>query len=325
LFPAHQWVAKRIGERQGLAATLIVCGGLLLIGIPTLLLGSIFAADIHEFHASSSKAAFAIKAPEPAVAQWPVIGPKVYAVWGQAAEDLPGLLEKVRPQLRSISTRLVQWMASAAGAMFKFLGSLIIAGIMLAYGRGGAAAMLRIINRIAGPVKGPGFYGLCVATIRSVAMGVIGVAFIQALLLGGGFIAAGIPAAGVLTFIVLLLGIVQLPALLISVPVIAFLWWSGDSVTSNVVFTIYLFIAGMADNVLKPLLLGRGVDVPMPVILIGALGGMIATGILGLFLGAVIMALGYQIFMGWVAAGETQDPVPEPANAGELPLTPHGQ
>jgi len=92
---------------------------------------------------------------------------------------------------------------------------------------------------------------------------------------------------------------------LVSLPAIAYLWWSGDASTaSNIFFTVYLLVAGMADNVLKPLLLGRGVDAPMPVILLGAMGGMVTSGIIGLFIGAVMLAVGYQIFMGWVDEGE---------------------
>jgi predicted PurR-regulated permease PerM len=142
---------------------------------------------------------------------------------------------------------------------------------------------------------------LATATVRSVAAGVIGVAFIQAILLGMGFIFAGIPAAGVLAFVVLFIGILQIPALLVSIPAVAWLWLSGDgSTTSNVVWTIYLLVAGMSDNVLKPLLLGRGVDAPMVVILIGALGGMVAGGFIGLFIGGVVLAVTYQLFMEWV-------------------------
>jgi predicted PurR-regulated permease PerM len=164
----------------------------------------------------------------------------------------------------------------------------------------------RIISRFTGPTKGPRLHSLSTATIRSVAVGVIGVAFIQALLLGIGFIMAGIPAAGVLAVIAMLLGILQLPAVILSLPAIAYLWWSGDASTmSNIVFTVYLLIAGLADNVLKPLLLGRGVDAPMAVVLLGALGGMVTGGIIGLFLGAVLLAVGYQIFMDWV--GEAVD------------------
>ena len=99
----------------------------------------------------------------------------------------------------------------------------------------------------------------------------------------------------------MLLGIMQLPALLISLPAIAYLWWLGDASTViNIFLSIYLVVAGMADNVLKPILLGRGVDAPMPVILLGALGGMVSSGIIGMFIGAVLLAVGYQVFMEWV-------------------------
>src|SRR5688572_18879135 len=153
----------------------------------------------------------------------------------------------------------------------------------------------------------PRLQKLATATVRSVAAGVIGVAFIQAILLGMGFMLAGIPAAGVLALLVMFLGILQVPALLVTLPAIAWMWVSGDgSTTSNIVFTIYLGIAGMADNVLKPLLLGRGVDAPMPVILIGALDGMVTGGIIGLFVGGVLLAVGYQLFMEWVDAADTE-------------------
>ena len=161
--------------------------------------------------------------------------------------------------------------------------------------------MLGIVRRLSGPEKGTQLHKLCTATIRSVAMGVIGVAFIQALLLGVGFVWADIPAAGLLALVVMVLGIAQLPATLITLPVIAYLWWSGDSTMVNVSFTIYFLVAGLADNVLKPIFLGRGVDAPMPIILLGALGGMVAAGMIGLFVGAVLLALGYVVFMDWVA------------------------
>ena len=150
-------------------------------------------------------------------------------------------------------------------------------------------------------------HSLSALTVRSVAAGVIGVAFIQALILGVGFIFAGIPGAGFLAVIVLLIGILQLPALVISVPAIAYLWAGGDaSATHNIIWTVYLLVGGAADNVLKPLLLGRGVDTPMPVILIGALGGMVSAGIVGLFVGAVLLAVGYEVFMDWVDSSKVE-------------------
>jgi len=114
---------------------------------------------------------------------------------------------------------------------------------------------------------------------------------------------AGIPWAGVLAAIVLVLGIAQVPALIVTLPAIGYIWLLGDyGNVQAIVYTVLIFVSGMADNILKPLMLGRGVDAPMPVILLGALGGMATAGILGMFVGATLLALGYQLFMGWVAA-----------------------
>lgn len=301
LYPLHQRLAKYLGGRQGRAATLLVVGGLLLIGLPMVMLGSSFASHIHNVYSAIENNTVSIKTPAPTVADWPLIGNKVYSAWSSAADNLPAFLEKIQPQLKSFSKHLLSAAANSAGGILLFLGALIIAGIMMAYGESGHQAMQRIISRLSGPIKGPQLHSLSTATIRSVATGVIGVAFIQALLLGIGFIMADIPAAGVLAVIVLLFGIMQLPALLVSLPAIAYLWWAGDASTlSNIVFTVYLLVAGFADNVLKPLLLGRGVDAPMPVILLGALGGMVSAGMIGLFIGAVLLAVGYQVFMDWV-------------------------
>jgi predicted PurR-regulated permease PerM len=323
LYPLHRRLASGLGGRQGWAATLLVIPGLLLIGVPTVMLGSSFASHIHDAYTAFENDEITIKPPSPGVADWPLVGQIVYSTWSAAAEDLAELLRKNKEQLTSLSKRALSAAASTAGAVMMFLGALIIAGIMMAYGESGSQAMRRIFCRLASPEKGPRLHSLSTATVRSVATGVIGVAFIQALLLGIGFIAAGIPAAGVLALLVMVLGILQLPALIISLPVIAYLWAAGDaSTTVNIVFTIYLLLAGMADNVLKPMLLGRGVDAPMPVVLLGALGGMVSAGIIGLFLGAVLLAVGYQIFMEWVDEGETDEAAVTQGSgstAGELP------
>jgi predicted PurR-regulated permease PerM len=308
LYPLHRGLASRLGGRQGAAATLLVIGGLLLIGVPTVMLGSSFASHVHNAYTAFENEEITFKSPSPGVADWPLVGKQIYNTWSAAAEDLPRFLHENKEQLTHLSKRALSVAASTAGALMKFLVALIIAGIMMAYGEAGNLAMRRIFCRLASPEKGPRLHNLSTATVRSVATGVIGVAFIQALLLGVGFIAAGIPAAGVLALLVMIVGILQLPALIISLPVIAYLWAVGDaSTTVNIVFTIYLLLAGMADNVLKPMLLGRGVDAPMPVILLGALGGMVSAGIIGLFLGAVLLAVGYQVFMEWVDEGEADE------------------
>lgn len=301
LYPLHLKLAKKLKGKHGRAATVIVVVGLLIIGGPTILLGKSFSEHIHQVYSQFEQGTLTIPAPKESVADIPVIGEKAYSIWSAASEDLPELVKSVQPQLRDFSKKLFAITASTAGAIFSFLGSLIVAGIMMAYGVSGSQAMLEIFQRISNPQQGKRLHSLSVGTVRSVATGVIGVAFIQALLLGIGFVFAGIPGAGVLAAVVMVFGILQLPAAIITIPAIAYLWMGGDgSTTSNIVYSIYLVIAGLADNVLKPILLGRGVDAPMPVVLLGALGGMVVAGIIGLFVGSVLLAVGYQIFMDWV-------------------------
>lgn len=188
--------------------------------------------------------------------------------------------------------------------MLGFVFSFIVAGIMMAWGAPGAASADRIAMRITDERKGLALTKLCTSTIRAVAQGVIGVAFIQALLAGIVMMLAGIPAVGIFFVLALILGIAQVPVILVTAPAIAYMWSTGDHGTAvNIIYSVLLIVAGMADNVLKPLLLGRGVDAPMPVVLLGALGGMAASGILGMFIGATLLSIGYRIFMAWVNEG----------------------
>jgi predicted PurR-regulated permease PerM len=316
LYPVHQMLASKLGGKQGRAATVLVLLGVLLIGVPTAMLGGSFAKHVHGAYEKFESGSLTLPEPKPSVEDWPIVGERVYAAWGAAADNLPEFVEDNREQLKQLSRRALGAAASTASAVGLFIGSLIVAGIIMAYGASGTASMQNIIGRVAGTNRGPQIQGLITATVRSVATGVIGVAFIQALILGIGFLWAGIPAAGVLALLVMVLGIMQAPALLITLPVIGYLWSAGDATTTmNLVYTVYLFVGGLADNVLKPLLLGRGVEAPMPVILLGALGGMVTGGIVGLFIGAVLLAVGYQLFMDWVA--HAKDPEAEDTPVAE--------
>jgi predicted PurR-regulated permease PerM len=209
--------------------------------------------------------------------------------------------------------------ASIGKGLLLFLASFIVAGILMAYGEPAAGASRGIFVRVAGATRGEALFKLTTSTIRAVACGVIGVAFIQAVLVGVALMIAGVPAAGVLTVIVLVLAIAQLPAVIVTLPAIIYIWSSGQySTAAAVTHTIILLVVGLADNVLKPLMLGRGVDVPMPVMLLGALGGMASGGIVGMFVGATLFALGHQIFMGWVADNPNSDPAVLKDEASEV-------
>jgi predicted PurR-regulated permease PerM len=207
----------------------------------------------------------------------------------------------MQPKVGDLTRKALSIVANIGIGVLQFLASLIVAGIVMTYGESGARACRAVLARLVGGERGETFQRLSTATIRGVAQGVIGIAFIQALLVGLALLLAGVPAAGVLAAITLVLSIAQVPALLVTLPVIVYIWTSGHYGTGAAVgYTIVLLVAGMADNILKPLLLGRGVEAPMPVILLGALGGMATGGVLGMFVGATVLALAYQIFMRWV-------------------------
>ena len=309
LYPLHQKLAARMGGRQGWAATLMTLLGVVLIVAPSAVLLNSVGDSVHRLVHDVQQDTLQIPPPRPGVAEWPVVGTKIHGYWQLAHDNLPALVKSLQPKLGELAKGALAMVASIGGGILAFVAAFIIAGIIMAFGKAGDRAGHAIFARIVGVERGDTFTTLSVATIRAVAQGVIGIAFIQAILVGLCLLLAGVPLAGVLSILVLVLGIAQVPALIVTLPAIAYLWMSGGYGTGEAaVYTVLLFVAGMADNVLKPLMLGRGVDAPMPVILLGAIGGMAAAGILGLFVGAVLLALGYQIFMGWVAANPEARP-----------------
>lgn len=303
LYPTHQATAAKLGGKQGRAATLMVLLGLVLIVGPTAVLTSSLGDSVHDFVNQVQNNTLKIPPPRESVAGWPVVGEKVHATWSKAHTDLPALVQTLQPKIGELTKGALAFVAGIGLGILQFIASLIIAGILMAFGQSGAQGSLAIFSRIVGNGRGATFTKLSTQTIRAVAQGVLGVALIQAIIIGFCLIIAGVPWAGALSAIVLVFGIAQLPAVIVTLPAIGYIWSSGDygSIEATV-YSVLLFVAGLSDNVLKPLLLGRGVEAPMPVILIGALGGMAAKGILGMFVGAVLLALGYQIFMGWVHA-----------------------
>jgi predicted PurR-regulated permease PerM len=308
LYPLHQMLARRMRGRQGLAATVLVILGSVVIVAPTALLMNSLGDSVRGLISDVQNHRLQIPAPRESVKDWPVVGERIHSTWSAAHADFPAFVQRLQPKIGTLAQRALHIVASIGGGLLLFLSSFIVAGIVMAYGESGARAAHAIFVRVAGKERGEALASLSTATTRAVAQGVIGVAFIQATVIGLALILAHIPFAGVLAIIVLVLGIAQVPALIVTLPAIVYIWMSGDySTVIAATHTVILLIAGMADNVLKPLMLGRGVDAPMPVILFGALGGMASSGIVGMFVGATLLAVGYQIFMSWVANGEPAD------------------
>lgn len=304
LYPLHCMVRARLGNNDGRAASLLVVVAIAVLLVPVYFLGASLTESVQAAIETVKGGTVHIPPPPASVEEWPVIGKQLYSFWANAASDLTGVIKSMAPHLKGFTLGLLSKLAGVGVGFLIFIGALFIAGVMMAYGESGKKSAIRIADRIIGTDRSDSFITLCTATIRAVAQGVIGIAFIQMVVIGIGFVVMGIPGAGLLAMGVLLLGIMQLPVPLITIPVIGFVFFTEGATVVTIIFAIYTFLGGLLDNILKPMLLGRGVDVPMPVILIGALGGMLAGGIIGLFIGPVVLAVGYKLFWQWVDAGQ---------------------
>jgi predicted PurR-regulated permease PerM len=300
-------VARAFGGRRGLTAALVVTATLLVLLVPIVRLSESLVAGAQSFAHDVSDGSVHVPPPDPSVADWPVVGPRVFEGWTAASQNLAAALEGARPQLQAVSRWLLGAAGSAGAGVLQLVGSLLIAGVMLSRGEGRRRALQRFAVRMAGPERGPKLTQLANATVRSVVQGILGVALVQAVLAGGGFMLAGVPAAGLWALLVLVAAVVQLPVALVMIPplIIAFSKIGG---LTAVVLLVWSLAVALLDNVLKPILFGRGVEVPALVIFMGAIGGMLTMGIIGLFLGSVVLALGFALFMAWLEDSEAVEP-----------------
>jgi len=299
IYPLFVKAYTAFGGRQKLTATLITLLALAILIVPTVMLSSSMIESSKTLAADIEAGTLTVPPPSDKVKDWPLVGEKLHAAWSLASTNLEGALEKFKPQVEATGKWLLSAAAGVGGGVLMFVISIIIAGAFLVYGRSGSRAMESIAGRVMGKKGGKEFVDLAGATIRSVAQGVLGVALIQSILAGIGLLVMGVPYAGIWAVLVLLLAIIQLPPLLILGPIIVYEFSVAETVPA-VIFMIWSLIVSVSDSFLKPLFLGRGMDIPMLVILLGAIGGMILSGIIGLFVGAVVLAVGYTLFMAWL-------------------------
>ena len=310
-------LVEKLGGRKKLAVTLIAVISIAVILVPVISLSSSLVDSAAHIGEQVKTGTVDIPPPSESVRDWPLVGKKTYAFWHQASVDLGSLLQKYPEQLKAIGLKLVGLAKGASLGVLQFIASMLIAAVFLSSAEPARAAMDKIARRMAGD-HGSDMLTLSTATIRSVAVGVIGIAFIQALLGGLGMMFVGVPAAGLLAIVILVLAIAQLPPLLVLLPVAIYVF-SVESTLVSVIFLVWSLMVSFSDAVLKPLFLGRGVEAPMLVILLGAIGGMITSGIVGLFIGAIILALGYTLLQVWIDWGDSpsgqsetaQSPAPE--------------
>ena len=299
--PLHSKIAEKMGGKPKLSSFIIVIFALAIVFIPSWLLIDSLIEEIKVLKIDFDSNALSIPSPTEQVKEWPIIGEEVYDFWLNASLNLEQTALKYQDQLKAIGGKLAKGVLSSVSSIIHILISFIIASILLVYG-GLGEAMHKFFRKLAGE-KGDEYADITIKTVGNVVKGVLGVAFIVASLHGIIFLIAGVPYAGIWTLLAFILGMLQLPLLFITLPVIIYLF-AVKTTTVAIIWTIVVLVAGLSDNFLKPLLLGKGASVPMLVIFIGVIGGFIFSGFIGLFTGAIVMSLGYKLFIGWMSTNE---------------------
>lgn len=302
--PLYDALNAKLGDKPKLASAIIIISGLLILLIPSWLFLDSMITGVKEISNSLDAGTLTIPLPPEKVASWPVIGDMVYDTWKLASVNLESVIIKYKDQIAGIAGALFDSVLSMGGSILQFIIATIIAGILLAT-KGTDQTARRFFKKLVG-VRGDEIADVTATIVRNVTKGVLGVALIQSVLVGIGFLLAGVPYAGLWALIVLILAILQLPPLLVILPVVFYLF-SVTTVVPATLWTIYLLLAGASDNILKPILLGKGAPVPMLVIFLGVIGGFMLSGFMGLFTGAIIISLGYKMFLAWL--NDTEDKI----------------
>jgi predicted PurR-regulated permease PerM len=312
LHPVFSWLAKRLGGRPKLAAIILTLINLAIVVGPATWLGLEAVDGVRKFADELAAGNLVIPSPPERIKDWRLVGPQLYEVWSQASNNIRAVLREVGPYLKPVARTMLALAGGAGVGTLKFILSVVVAGVLFPYGSQLVAAGRRFLSHIV-PEQSEHFLELAGATIRAVSQGVIGVAVVQALLAGVGFKLAGIPSAGLLAFAVMLLSIVQIGAAVILFPVMIWIWMDKD-VTTALLLTAFLVIVGLLDNVLKPLVMGRGLTTPTLVIFIGVIGGTLAHGIVGLFIGPIILAVSWELMVAWVRDDHAKPGLPMSQN-----------
>ena len=308
LSPLIDSLEKRFDHRKKIIIgfTIVIIAALIL---PTYMLSERVIESSQTIAHTLKAGNITVPPPTENVKEWPLVGEKAYAFWESASKNIKETLAPFDAQIKKLAKSVLSGLGSGFGTILMFVGSMIIAAAFLIGNEKAIKFSDNLYRRIFGEIRGTEWANLSTLTVRSVVSGVLGVAFIQALFALIGLLLMGVPLAVIWAVIIMFLTIIQVPALLVIGPVIAYVFSQGSG-TAEIVFTIYMLIVGASDCVLKPMLMGRGVDIPIIVILIVASGGMILMGMIGLFVGAVIFALAYKLFELWMSEVQVE-PVEE--------------
>jgi predicted PurR-regulated permease PerM len=309
-------VQAMLGGRRSLAVGVMSLALIVVVAIPLLLaIQTIVDAAPRLVEWSHTASGLSVPAPPAWIGQLPLVGARLAGRWEEIAALPPGQLsERLAPFVRPAALWFVGQVGSLGLLFVHLLLTAILAAVLYARGEVAAASLTAFFRRLAGP-KAEHVVELAGRAIRGVALGVIATALLQSALAGLGLAVAGVPYPGVLTALMFLLGVAQVGPLPVLLGAVAWLYWTGvaSHATALLVWTV---IVGPLDNVLRPILIRRsGGGLPLLLVFAGVIGGIIAFGIIGLFIGPVVLAVGYTLLVDWIAepAQDTDSPARSPA------------
>ncbi len=323
IYPWFQRFSAAIGNRPGAAAVLVAALGLAAVVVPTIVFSATLVSGAQDLANDVSEGALHIPPPPARVADWPAIGKPLHEFWSSASKDLAPALATIAPHLKGVATAILGLAGSLGAAVLQMVFAILIAAAFLAKADWASGVGQALAARLAGR-RGTDFARIATVTVRGVARGVLGVAIIQSTLAGLGFAVVGIPAAGLWALICLVLTTVQIPAAVVVLPTIIYVF-SVEPTTTAVIYTVWAVLVMVSDNVLKPFLFGKEVETPALVLLIGSIGGMLTSGVIGLFTGAVILALDYELLRAWLWGAAHDSPAPIPGERPPAADTPDAQ
>lgn len=305
-WPLMQSVEAKLGNRRWLAVIVMTMLLLLILIVPlSLAIGTIIEKAQQLIANSQAIGDLQIPPPPEWLHQLPIFGGKAAARWSEFSKMNQGQLAGY---LEPYSNKIIGWFLSQAGSIgmivLHSLLTVVITAILYANGDTAANGVRRFVKRIAGQ-SGEEAAVLAARAVRGVAIGIVGTALIQSLLGGIGLLIAGIPAALTLAAVLFLLCVIQLGPVFVLIPVTLWLFSQGENGMA-IFMIVWTVIVASIDNFVRPVLIKKGADLPLILIFAGVLGGLISFGIIGLFIGPVMLAVTYTLLKEWVATGETQ-------------------
>jgi predicted PurR-regulated permease PerM len=304
IYPFYQKLVNKAGvKRKKMVTTLFTLLIVTLITVPAYTVFSSILGSTTDVVQQLKANTLEITPPTDKVKDWPLIGEKVYKVWDEAAVDTRDFVITHKETILDKGKGVLGSLTGLMGTLLLFIISFIVAVVFMSNAEGSYKSAVKFANKLIGK-DGEDIIIMSRDTVRSVVKGILFVAIIQALLSFIGFKLIGLPAAGLFTLLVLIGGIVQIPVTLIVIPAIALAFSISDNTTYTVIFTVYIIIVSLLDNVLKPMLLAKGLQTPTIFIILGAIGGVILHGIIGLFVGTIVLALMHQFYVRWVNSTE---------------------